>query len=568
MFGHRRSVVTFFFSFSIGLTVWLAPPGDRLNAAPPKLPLATPESRGLLPGLEKRVQVAVEAEIEKGNLPGCVVAVGYQGHLVLLHAYGDRQIEPSQEPMTTDTVFDLASLTKPVATATSIMVLLQEGKIRLNAPVADYIPEFAASGKQSITVQQLLVHQGGLIPDNSLRDYQDGPDEAMNRIYALKTVIEPGTKFKYTDVGFIVLADIVKRVSGENVHAFSQKHIFQPLGMTATGYLPGPELRARCAPHDKREDQWIKGEVHDPRSHRLGGIAGHAGLFSTATDLAVYAQMMLNGGRYYGARPLGTRTIKTMTAPYPVSSGVRGLGWDKQTGYSSNKGELLSNRAFGHGGFTGTAMWMDPEIEMFIIFLSNRLHPDGKGSVNRLAGRIATLAASSINVPLNAGTDDLQTGIDLLRAEEYASLRGQRVGLIANQTASNYCTNLRMLISWHCLVRNTELSENSIKRLLATVKRPKQDSRYSASMARPELQRRSSCRKLTLWCLIFKTSALDSIRMSRQWVWRWKHVVDITNDLWCSIGRIQSTECKLLDQYWILERSRLLDFIRFPFVTV
>lgn len=435
MFGHRRSVVTFFFSFSIGLTVWLAPPGDRLNAAPPKLPLATPESRGLLPGLEKRVQVAVEAEIEKGNLPGCVVAVGYQGHLVLLHAYGDRQIEPSQEPMTTDTVFDLASLTKPVATATSIMVLLQEGKIRLNAPVADYIPEFAASGKQSITVQQLLVHQGGLIPDNSLRDYQDGPDEAMNRIYALKTVVEPGTKFKYTDVGFIVLADIVKRVSGENVHAFSQKHIFQPLGMTATGYLPGPELRARCAPHDKREDQWIKGEVHDPRSHRLGGIAGHAGLFSTATDLAVYAQMMLNGGRYYGARPLGTRTIKTMTAPYPVSSGVRGLGWDKQTGYSSNKGELLSNRAFGHGGFTGTAMWMDPEIEMFIIFLSNRLHPDGKGSVNRLAGRIATLAASSINVPLNAGTDDLQTGIDLLRAEEYASLRGQRVGLIANQTA-------------------------------------------------------------------------------------------------------------------------------------
>jgi uncharacterized protein YbbC (DUF1343 family) len=408
---------------------------DQLSAAAPKLPLASPESRGLLPGLEQRVKATVIEEIRKGNLPGCVVAVGYQGHLVILQAYGDREIEPMRTPMTTDTVFDLASLTKPIATATSIMVLLQQGKIRLNAPVADYIPEFAASNKQSITIQQLLVHQGGLIPDNSLGDYQDGREEAMKRIYALETVVEPGTKFKYTDVGFIVLADVVQRVSGENVHEFSQKHIFKPLGMTATGYLPGPELRSRCAPHDQRDEQWIKGEVHDPRSHRLGGIAGHAGLFSTATDLAVYAQMMLNGGRYYDARPLGTRTIETMTMAYPVSSGLRGLGWDKQTGYSSNKGELLSDRAFGHGGFTGTAMWIDPEIEMFVIFLSNRLHPDGKGSVNRLAGRIATLAAASINTPLKSGTDEVHTGVDILQEDKYASLRGQRVGLIANQTS-------------------------------------------------------------------------------------------------------------------------------------
>ena len=406
-----------------------------LEATPPKLREASPESLGLLSGLEQRIAAAIKPEIAKGNLPGCVVTIGYRGEIVLRQAYGDRQIEPSREAMTTDTVFDLASLTKPVATATSVMVLLQEGKIRLGAKVSEYIPEFAANGKESITIEQLLIHQGGLIPDNSLRDYQEGSEEAFKRIYALKTYVEPGSKFVYTDVGFIVLADVVKRVSGKDVHQFSQERIFGPLGLTETGYQPRAELQARSAPHDKRDDEWIKGEVHDPRSYELDGIAGHAGLFSTATDLAVYAQMMLNGGEYGDARILGTATVEKMTAPYPVSSGIRGLGWDKQTGYSSNKGELLSDRAFGHGGFTGTAIWMDPEKELFIIFLSNRLHPDGKGSVNRLAGKIATLAAASINKPVPDGVDDVRLGIDQLQQSGFAELRGQRVGLIANQTA-------------------------------------------------------------------------------------------------------------------------------------
>lgn len=449
-----------------------------LAADPPKLSHATPTEMGLRGGLQQRVAAAVQPEIDKGNLPGCVVTIGYRGKIVLMQAYGDRQVEPERVAMTTDTVFDLASLTKPIATATSVMILLQDGKIRLGAKVSDYIPEFAANGKGAITIEQLLIHQGGLIPDNSLKDYQSGKEEAFRRIYALKPYVEPGTKFVYTDVGFIVLADIVERLTGKDVHQFSQERIFGPLGMKETGYVPDASLQARCAPHNQRDEQWIKGEVHDPRSYALGGIAGHAGLFSTATDLAVYAQMMLGGGRYHDVRVLGTPTVEAMTAPREVSSGIRGLGWDKQTGYSSNKGELLSDRAFGHGGFTGTAIWMDPEYDLFVIFLANRLHPDGKGSVNRLAGRIATLAAASINRPLSSaqpdsvpgtttladntqlagsteqqaavhsdilsaaankqsapGTDNVLIGIDVLQLSEFAQLRGQRVGLIANQTA-------------------------------------------------------------------------------------------------------------------------------------
>ena len=429
---------------SVATTAWLllftslvhlGPFTNMLSAAPPKLREVQPEFLGLLPGLGNRVAAAIEPEIAKGSLPGCVVTIGYRGQIVLKEAYGDRQVEPERVAMTTDTVFDLASLTKPLATATSVMILLQEGKIRLGAKVSEYIPEFAANGKESITIEQLLTHQGGLIPDNALRDYQQGSDEAFKRIYALKTFVEPGSKFVYTDVGFIVLADVVKRVSGKNVHEFSQERIFGPLGMTETGYVPSAELQARCAPHDKRDDQWIKGEVHDPRSYELDGIAGHAGLFSTATDLAVYAQMMLNAGRYGDARVLGTATVEKMTRPYQVSSGIRGLGWDKQTGYSSNKGELLSDRAFGHGGFTGTAIWMDPDNDLFVIFLSNRLHPDGKGSVNRLAGKITTLAAAAINKPAPDGVDDVRLGIDHLQESGFAALRGQRVGLIANQTS-------------------------------------------------------------------------------------------------------------------------------------
>jgi len=393
------------------------------------------------PGRLSLIDFVVQQGLERDSMPGAVVLVGYQGKVVFLKAYGDRQVKPEEVAMTTDTVFDLASLTKPIATATSIMQLIEQGKVQLSDPVAKYIPEFAANGKQDITVYQLLTHQGGLIPDNSIKDYQDGPEKAMQRIYDLKLYYEPGTRFAYTDVGFILLGDIVKRVTGQSVHEYSQKHIFQPLGMTETGYLPAAELKKRAATTQQREGRWMQGEVHDPRAYKLDGVAGHAGLFSTAEDLAVFAQALLNQGRSGKTQFLKPETVDLMTRGYQVVDIKRGLGWDVLSGYSSNRGDFFSDQAFGHGGFTGTSLWIDPAQDLFVIFLSNRVHPDGKGSVNSLAGRIGTIAAASIKNPSIGGVRvpskaslDVLTGIDVLKKEQFKSLKGMRVGLITNHT--------------------------------------------------------------------------------------------------------------------------------------
>ncbi|QDT82797.1 exo-beta-N-acetylmuramidase NamZ domain-containing protein [Gimesia chilikensis] len=413
------------------------------SAEPTRLPHAQAAAVGMNPQRLSEIDFVVERGLARDSMPGAVVLVGYKGKIVFLKAYGYRQVKPEKRAMTTDTVFDLASLTKPIATATSVMKLVEQGKLKLSDPVSKYIPEFAANGKQDITIYQLLTHQGGLIPDNSIKDYLDGPETAMQKIYDLKLYYKPGTRFAYTDVGFIILGDIVKRISGDSVHEFSQKNVFQPLGMQETGYLPADELKQRAATTQERDGHWMQGEVHDPRAYRLGGIAGHAGLFSTAEDLAVYAQMMLNQGSQNGTRVLKPETIDLMTRGYPVVDDIRGLGWDSLSRYSSNRGDLFSPRAFGHGGFTGTAIWMDPVQDLFVIFLSNRVHPDGKGSVNSLAGRIGTIAAAAITGQPAATAEvkvaskaslDVLTGIDVLKREQFKSLIGKRIGLITNHT--------------------------------------------------------------------------------------------------------------------------------------
>ena len=338
----------------------------------------------------------VEEGLRRDRMPGAVVLVGYDGRIVYHKAFGYRQIKPERVPMKKDTVFDLASLTKPIATATSIAHLIELGKVDVAEPVATYIPQFAPNGKDAITIEQLLTHTGGLIPDNHLRDYQDGAMDAFKRIHNLELTALPGEKFMYSDVGFIVLAEVVERVSGQNVHEYSRDNIFQPLGMNETGYLPAEPLRQRAAVTQQREGRWMQGEVHDPRAYALGGVAGHAGLFSTAEDLAKYAQMMINGGNLGDVRVLQPDTIELMTSPYETPSGLRTRGWDMRSPYSSNRGDLMSKSAFGHGGFTGTGIWIDPDQKMFVIFLSNRVHPDGDGSVNSLIGRIGTVAGSAI----------------------------------------------------------------------------------------------------------------------------------------------------------------------------
>jgi CubicO group peptidase (beta-lactamase class C family) len=283
-----------------------------------------------------------------------------------------------------------------VATATSILILADRGKIDLDAPAAEYIPEFAQNGKEEITIAQLLTHQGGLIPDNPLSDYGAGPEKAWESIFALQPRVTPGSRFVYTDVGFLVLGEVVHRTSDQDLNEFTRENLFGPLGMRATGYLPSRQLAVGAAATERRDGRWMVGEVHDPRAHALGGIAGHAGLFSTAEDLAVYAQMMLGRGEYGGARIFSEQTWKKMTTPVAVSSGRRGLGWDMRTGYSSNRGKGFSESAFGHGGFTGTSLWIDPGRDLFVIFLSSRLHPDGKGSINPIAGQVGTIAVEAI----------------------------------------------------------------------------------------------------------------------------------------------------------------------------
>jgi len=330
------------------------------------------------------------------KMPGCVVIVGHKGKLVHRKAYGERRVEPS-EPLTLDTVFDLASLTKPIATATSIHKLVEQGKLELDAPVAKYLPAFAANGKEKITVRHLLLHTSGLIPDNAIGDYAMGPEKAWENLLAIKPVAGLDEKFQYSDVNFLILGKLIETVSGRPVNVFARDEFFVPLGMKDTGYLPSKELLPRIAPTEKRGETWITGFVHDPRAFALGGVAGHAGLFATADDLAIYAQTMLNGGEWEGTRVLSAESVARMTAPHEVpGKNLRACGWDNRSSFSGNRGDLLSPKAFGHGGFTGTGIWIDPEQELFVIFLSSRLYPKGDGLVNPLIGRVCTVAAASI----------------------------------------------------------------------------------------------------------------------------------------------------------------------------
>ncbi len=335
----------------------------------------------------------VEAGIGGGEMPGAVVVIAGPDSVHYARAFGHRQLQPTKQPMTLDTIFDLASLTKPIATATSVMKLVEQGKVELDVPVAKYLPEFGQHGKEPITVADLLLHVGGLIPDNALRDYDDGVEKSWQRICELKPIAARGEKFAYTDVGFIVLGELVRRVGGRPLDQFAAENLFQPLGMTETGFNPSLELCRRAAPTEKRDQQWIKGQVHDPRAYRLNGVAGHAGLFASAADLVRFGQMMLGEGTRESVTVLSSQTVATMIQPQQVPRGTRTYGWDHRSPYSRNRGDRFSGAAFGHGGFTGTVMWIDPDKQIVFVFLSNRLHPDGKGSVNGIAGKIASVVA-------------------------------------------------------------------------------------------------------------------------------------------------------------------------------
>jgi len=346
-----------------------------------------------------RIDGVVNRAIERGHLPGAVVLVLHKDKVIYRKAFGQRSTQPVAVPMTVDTVFDLASLTKPLATAASVFVLVEQGKLRLADPVAKHWPDFGKSGKDRITVEQLLLHTGGLPPVNPLTDYAGGRERALGQICRLRPKTAPGERFAYSDIGYITLGEVVARVGGMPLDRFAHKYLYGPLGMKDTSFRPGPELKKRTAPTTKCGEKWLAGEVHDPRAHRLGGVAGHAGLFSTADDLAVFVRMLLDEGKQAGRRVLAPATVRAFTTPRRVPGGWRSPGWDVDTAYSGNRGDLFAQgRGFGHTGFTGTSIWVDPDSATAVIVLSNRVHPDGKGDVRRLRREIATLAAAAVGL--------------------------------------------------------------------------------------------------------------------------------------------------------------------------
>jgi CubicO group peptidase (beta-lactamase class C family) len=350
------------------------------------------------PDAFKRADEAIQKAIEQRNIPGAVLIAGTSRQIVYRKAYGSRAVAPTTQPMTEDTIFDLASLSKPVGCATSVMKLLDDRKISVSDPVSKYLPEFTGNAKEAVTIEQLLLHRGGLVADNPLKDYDGTPAESWQKICDLKLKYEPGTKFEYTDVGFIVLGKLVEKVSGSPLNEFAAREVFAPLKMTDASYLPRAELRARIAPTEKRNGEFICGEVHDPRAYRLGGVAGHAGLFGTADDVARWCQMLIREGELDGTRVLSAATVSEMIKPRCLADGsnCRGYGVDIATGYSSARGDRFAKMTtFGHTGFTGTSFWIDPKNDCFVVLLTNRVHPDGKGDVKELRRAVATAVANA-----------------------------------------------------------------------------------------------------------------------------------------------------------------------------
>ena len=432
--------------------------------APPGAKAVAPLNLAKFAGIEPLVAQAIAAK----KLPGAVVLVGRGDQNLYQRAIGSRALVPAKEPMSLDTIFDLASLTKVVATTTSVMMLVEEGKIRLSDRVSTFIPGFERYGKANITIRHLMTHVSGLRPDLDLGDMWSGSDTAIRLAIEEVPTSPPGERFVYSDINYFLLGDIVRRVSGRPLNEFAHDRIFAPLGMKDTTFLPAASLRGRIAPTELCTPlgwpcqgagmSMLRGVVHDPTARRMGGVAGHAGLFSTASDLAIFCRMLLGGGAYHGVRILSPLSVAKMTMPAspPGDRNVRGLGWDLDSAYSSNRGELLPLGSFGHTGFTGTSIWMDPTTKMFVVFLSNRVHPDGKGDVTPLRAEVATIAASAIttlpadfrSTALMTGQDfgpsgsapavrswaPVSSGLDVLRASGFALLRGKRVGLVTNHT--------------------------------------------------------------------------------------------------------------------------------------
>jgi uncharacterized protein YbbC (DUF1343 family)/CubicO group peptidase (beta-lactamase class C family) len=410
------------------------------------------------------VDQIMNAAVARAIIPGGVVLVGHDGAVVYRKAFGMRSLEPSREAMTVDTIFDIASMTKCIATATSVMKLVEQGRIRLNDPVAAYLPDFARNGKENITLRQLLTHFSGLPEDFDPKAAWKGRNAAYQMAMDEKPIFPPGSRFLYSDINFVTLGFVVEKVSGLSLDEYAAQNIFQPLAMNDTRFLPPAQWRARIAPTEyDGGHQMMRGTVHDPTAWRMGGVAGHAGVFSTADDLAKYAQDMLTGFHV-----LSALTVEKMSTPQqpPTATALRGLGWDIDSPFASNRGEFFPVGSFGHTGFTGTSIWIDPVTSSYVIVLTNAVHPKGGNSragVVSLRSRIASAVAQELALTVTedqklrlariTGYNEAMpaarlvtsrngavlTGIDVLESHGFAELRQAgsaktRIAIVTNQT--------------------------------------------------------------------------------------------------------------------------------------
>lgn len=395
------------------------------------------------------VDKLVQEQVSEGGITGAVLVVGHGGNIVHQKAFGLRAVSPRNEPMTLDTMFDLASLTKVVATTPSVMRLLQYGQVRLEDSVSRHIPEFGANGKDSVTVRDLLTHYSGLKPDLDLKVPWEGRDAAFRMANEETLEAPPGSRFVYSDINFIVLGELVQRLSGMTLDKYAEAHIFQPLGMRHTRFLPPSSIKKKIAETlSIGNHQILRGTVQDPTAERMGGVAGDAGLFSTAGDLALYAQALIDRKKI-----LSPDIIEKMTTPQqpPNAVEVRGLGWDIDSPFSSNRGALLPVGSFGHTGYTGTSMWIDPYSNTYIILLTNSVRPrPANVPVVSLRGRVATAVAAALNLDVTSPSSEkflsitgyseltssarhvssrnghVLTGIDVLEKDNFAALKQEK----------------------------------------------------------------------------------------------------------------------------------------------
>jgi CubicO group peptidase (beta-lactamase class C family) len=393
-------------SFAVLLLITLAAAGPAAWAA---LPTAKPESAGMSSKRLAFLDEIVGAAVARHDFPGAVLLVARKGKAVYRKAFGVSQIVPEERPLTVDMIFDLASVTKPVATATSIMLLVERGEIRLWDRVRVYVPEFSTwYGEKGLAggearLYNLLTHTSGLPPYTDAKEAAKklGDPCAMADLALLIAGIPKegpvGREFVYSCLNYITLAHIVHKVSGRAIDEFAADNIFKPLGMTRTFYRPPAELVGQCVPTEFVDGQPLRGIVHDPLARLQGGVSGNAGLFSTADDLAVFAQMLLNRGELNGVRVLSPLSVERMTEIYPkVGESGRGLGWDIDTDYATVRGDLFGPRSYGHSGYTGTSIWIDPETQTAVVLLTNRVHPDDKGDIIALRSKVANVVGASI----------------------------------------------------------------------------------------------------------------------------------------------------------------------------